>query len=503
MSGERSQDMPFSSLVPASPVIPSARVTTIDMLPDEVVLEIFDSYKRTTYHWIAKPLWNWQTLAHVCRRWRNIIFASPQRLDLRIPCTHRTPRRKYMDSWPRLPISITFFGGDTLDAEGEDNIIAALEQRDRVCQISLFNLKSSVLRRFATFMEEPFPALRDLTLSSLPPSLDATAPALPRLFGGSAPYLRSLVLHGIPLSALPNVVLSTNLNFLRLFRIPYISPPAMVTVLLALTNLNTLSIQFCPSQSRPLEMSPLPRTRAVLPALIHFKFYGSSEYLEDFIARIDTPLLARLRISLVDHVFNILRLKEFIDRTERFKPLEHVLLSPWSIKASLRSTTGLPTGLILEITSRMTDRQVSSMGQVCNQLSHLLSQVERLDISDRYGNKLGWQDDNDADSTQWLHLLISFVSVESLYVSKLLGPGLACSLQELNGERVTEIWPALQNLFLEGLQPSGTELEGMKAFVAARQFSGHPVVLQRWEKTPEYRALENDYRVRSIVHAPH
>jgi hypothetical protein len=381
-----------------------------------------------------------------------------------------------------------------MDAEGEDNIIAALEQRDRVFQISLFNLTSSVLKRLAILMEEPFPALRYLDLSSL----DATAPALPGLLGGSAPYLRSLGLHGIPLAfpASSNIVLSANLIFLSLFRIPdtgYISPPAMVTVLLALTNLNTLSIQFpsSSSQSRRLQMSPLPRTRAVLPALIDFKFGGASEYLEDFIARIDTPLLARLQISVSVLVFNIPRLKEFIDRTERFKLLDQVdvLLSPWSIKASLRSATGLPTALILGITCRVADWQVSSMGRVCNQLSPLLSQVERLDIRHYPWGQLKWQDDNDADSTRWLELLIPFVSVKSLYVSELLGPRLACSLQELNGGRVTEILPALQNLFIEGLQPSGTELEGMKAFVATRQFSDHPVVLQRWERTPGPQGL--------------
>jgi hypothetical protein len=129
------------------------------------------------------------------------------------------------------------------------------------------------------------------------------------------------------------------------------------------------------------------------------------------------------------------------------------------------------------------------MGRVCNQLSPLLSQVERLDIRQYRWDQLTWQDDNDTDPTQWLELLIPFVSVKSLYVSELLGPCLACSLQELNGERVTEILPALQNLFLEGLQPSGTELEAMKAFVAARQFSDHPVVLQRWEQTPELQGL--------------
>ncbi|KAH9966979.1 hypothetical protein BJV74DRAFT_284761 [Russula compacta] len=49
---------------------------TIKELPDEVLLEVFDSY--LVYSGREK----WIMLAHMCQRWRYIVFASPIRLNL-------------------------------------------------------------------------------------------------------------------------------------------------------------------------------------------------------------------------------------------------------------------------------------------------------------------------------------------------------------------------------------------------------------------------------------
>jgi len=82
----------------------------------------------------------------------------------------------------------------------------------------------------------------------------------------------------------------------------------------------------------------------------------------------------------------------------------------------------------------------------------------------------------------WLDLLNSFVSVKSLYVSEALRPLVNPALRELTGERVTEVLPVLQNLFLEGFQPSEPVLEAIEPFLAARQISDHPIVVQLWAR---------------------
>jgi len=63
---------------------------TIEMLPEEILLEVF----------AFDLVWKndgWVTLAHVCRRWRSIVFAAPRRLNLHLLCTARTPARKMLD----------------------------------------------------------------------------------------------------------------------------------------------------------------------------------------------------------------------------------------------------------------------------------------------------------------------------------------------------------------------------------------------------------------------
>ena len=68
---------------------------TASVLTDNVLLEIFDfcrepeSEDQSFYY-----IWEWQLLAQVCRRWRQIIFASPRRLNLLLLCKEGTPVRK-------------------------------------------------------------------------------------------------------------------------------------------------------------------------------------------------------------------------------------------------------------------------------------------------------------------------------------------------------------------------------------------------------------------------
>ncbi|KAI0300369.1 hypothetical protein BC826DRAFT_674582 [Russula brevipes] len=77
---------------------------TIDMLPDDALLEIFSFYREETMYNVDFT-WMWEILVHVCSRWRNIIFASPRRLDLRLLCSNRTPVKTSLDMWPPCPLA--------------------------------------------------------------------------------------------------------------------------------------------------------------------------------------------------------------------------------------------------------------------------------------------------------------------------------------------------------------------------------------------------------------
>jgi hypothetical protein len=71
--------------------------------------------------------------------------------------------------------------------------------------------------------------------------------------------------------------------------------------------------------------------------------------------------------------------------------------------------------------------------------------------------------------------------VKDLFLSVELALRVAPALQDLAMGNVTEVLPVLQNVFLEEPESLGPAQEAIRQFVAARQLSGHPVAIHRWE----------------------
>ena len=431
-------------------------------------MEIFHFYKgepEYTYRW-----W-WKKLTNVCRRWRDIIFASPRHLDVQLECTHRTPTRTSLDVWPPFPIAI-YCEPKELDDEGQDNIIAALEHHDRVILIALNCQKLFLLEKFSAVTQKPFPVLTDLFLTSS----DEMAPVLHEEFlGGSVPDLREISLRNIVFLAFPKLALSaTHLSFLSLWDIPitgYISPEALANCVSGLPNLEILSIGFESPRSRPDRIALPPPTRAILPTLAIFEFKGVSEYLEDLVARIDTPKLHRLEIRLfMDLMFRIPQLHKFIARKKWQFDRAAITFFSFAIKISL---TPPDRAVELMIRCKEPDWQAESMAQVCSQLSPLLSHVEQLDI--RENSPRDTLRGNGIDPTQLLELFHPFLAVQDLRIYDDLRPLVARALQDLTGERAAEVLPTLGTIFFYGWSLSVSIQEDMQPFIVARQHSDHPV----------------------------
>ncbi|KAH9974240.1 hypothetical protein BGW80DRAFT_172617 [Lactifluus volemus] len=442
---------------------------TIGALPDNVLLDIFEECIPGLMH-PPRQTRAWYQLVHVCRRWRYVVLASPLRLNLRLLCTENTPVRKTLDIWPPLPIEIWSVGAKS----PRDNITAALEHPDRICGI-WFMETHPPLEHLVTVMQEPFPALEffylELETYAAPP------PPLPNTFlGGTAPRLRSLCLDRIPFPTLPKLLLSCNdLSRLSLLQTPhsgYISPQAMVRSISALTRLTFLSIGFESPASCPDRWTrhPPPLTRAVLAALTHFRFYGVSEYLEDLVAGINAPLLDAVKVTLFNQlVFDTRQLPQFIYHASIFifYNQAEIVFSRDYIQISLRSQRITSSSLILEIRCGGIDWQVSSMAQICRHFSFLLSGIERLYILcfGLFGSSL----QVDMDTTQWIELFHPFTAVQTLSVSRELRSSIVLALQGLSEELVTEVLPALADLYLEGNQ----------TFIAALHRFGHPITIHR------------------------
>jgi hypothetical protein len=454
-------------------------VIRIAVLPDDVLLGIFDFYIDMYSSYGTK--WGteaWQSLVHVCRRWRNLVFGSPRRLNLQLCCTPDTPAKSTLDVWPSLPLLIK----GKMAFSGTENVITALGQSNRVCEVNL-DLAGSQVEEVLAAMQVSFPELTETWLWS---HYDETPPVIPDSFlDGSAPRLRIFTLDNIPFPGLPKLLLTaTHLVHLRLFNIPhsgYISPEEVVSLISTLSNLETLFLGFRSPQSRPDQGSrrPPPSKRSVILALTHFNFKGVIEYLEDLVTFIDTPQIESLYITFFNQIdFDTPRLAQFINRSPKLRKREAQVEfddSGANIAFPPRSRT-----LQISISCIEPDWQLSSIEQVCNSSLYPLPTVEDLYIAHQY-SQLVWK--NDAiENTLWLQLLLPFTAVKNLYLSKVFAPGIAAALQELVAGRITVVLPTLQNIFVEGLEHSGPFQENIGQFVSARQLSDHPIDISVWDK---------------------
>jgi hypothetical protein len=386
-----------------------------------------------------------------------------------------------LDIWPALPLVID---GDWKDNRkvGPDNIIAALEHSDRVRSIHLRQYPSSVGEALAA-MRVPFPELACLSLWPK----DGSTSVLPDSFlGGSAPRLRTLWLTDISFPGLPNLVLSASdlvdLSFCDIPHSGYISPEAMVACLSSLSRLKSLWLGLQSNRPRPDELSPPPRTRVVLPALTELSFGGVPAYLEDFLARIDTPVLNQLWMSLFPGpVFDVPHLKQFIGRAKGLEPYKVAQVAFMAGFIQLLLTEPLPLLLRMETMYDRIDLEVHAMSLVCGQFSLFLSLVERLDLTADYWPSQS-QGEDDTVSSRFLEIFQPFTAIRSLHVSEGFIPFIALALQQLIGPRAAEVLPNLCDIFLGGSAIPGIVPKAIRPFVDARQLSGQPIVIHHWEE---------------------
>jgi len=462
---------------------------TIDVLPGNVLLGTFESYlsKDDADEFDHGHNYDgWQTLVHVCHRWRCIVFASPRRLGLKLYCS---PRRlvdsKMLDVWPALPIVI--FAGGVESKEDVTNVIAALRHHSRVCKIYSHNwrFQDPLLKEFAA-VDEPFLALTSLELSS---PRQQNVPVVPDSFlGGCAPDLRSLLLDGISYPSIGKLLSSTtNLVQLSLLHIPrsgYIPPEMIVPCLSMLPRLRSLELGFQYPRSRAHRASrrPPPLTRVVFPNLTSLFFRGDSEYLEDILSQIETPILNKCKIWLFNQlIFDTPLLGRFVRCTETFRKTSRariIFFCPNVVVtlSGLEETADSDrNALWLQVSCGPLDWQLSALVQVLSSFLSLLQTLESLEI---LVSRSDWQ--GETEVIQWREILRPFTSVKTMTIIRedsvrLVAP----ALQEFAVGRATEVLPALQNIFLMvgGWQPSGSVKEAFDQFIALRQLSDHPVTV--------------------------
>jgi F-box-like len=465
---------------------------TIAMLPEDVLLDIFDYHRLAALDYSLFEPWEWHRLAHVCRRWRFVVFASPRRLDLRLVYTYKKPIRKTLDCWPPLPISIWYprlVLYHPLAPTDEHNVLAALEHPDRISEINL-TITRPLLEKLAPLMQKPFPVLQHLQLGTRDMLWSIVLPS--GFLGGSTPRLRHIDLNGTAFPTLPWLLLSaSDLVSLRLDDIPntgYFSPEALVTGLYWTPQLALLEICFLSSipLQGPGSPRPSPPNRAVLPALREFSFRGDIDYLEDLVKRFDAPFVERFNITLFGQqqqqfTLEIPQLSQFIARTERLNSspyrtsvwlLDHgfTLTHHFDDSPSLAGAT-----FRLQVSCHEVVRQLSLLAHICRQLSPLASSAERLDVAADHSEEAT------TDPARWTELFGPFTSVRRLELTGTLVPTIVSAfVSDEGGLGGRTTLPALQDLHLKDTTPAF--LPDIDSFVTARrQVSGRIVTVHYTE----------------------
>lgn len=467
--------------------------STIEVLPGELILEIFIFYK------LACPsrgsIWSreWHNLAHVCQQWRTIIYASQQRLDLRLLCTPKTSIKRTLDLWPAFPIVLTVQHTSSLD--NWYNTFTMLQQHDRVCEIDLdCSLFRSRVSKAIRIMQEPFPLLERIVLKS-----GGCFESTDTLLGGSAPRLHVLHLDvcgqisDLNPFQLPLIISSAGrLVDLRLEQVPYnehTSPKAIVAALSTMVQLKYFHLKFLPYY----DTTTLPPSFGgiVSSTIIHLTFGGPCHYLEDLLSRISTKSLESMCLKLFnpDSSFDAFKLSQFLNRIElQSLPCRAEMgYGSYGSRSYLSFTrsVALPEGkskrskwlsLELDFPSSFNE-QLSQMTQICQQISPFLSDVRALSLPMRDGSYGLWRDGD----RHWVDFLRQFDHVEELHLSGTSNIFSPIS-RRLKFILANNVLPAMRELSLDPdlcliKESSKESWDNIMSFIDARDLVGLPITV--------------------------
>ena len=351
--------------------------TSVDALNDDILLIVFNYYRKDDEkYWLRL---GWCKLAHVCRRWRHLIYGSASYLDVRLLCTNGSPGVDTLAHLPPLPLVIDYqFETATIDAVEEWGISHALQLRDRVCH-AVIRIPSSSLHKLLALVGEPFPSLGRLSLSHT--ADEDSGLILPKTF--IAPNLRHLTLSGISLPedlALLSAASLVTLTLANIRASGYFLPKHLVALLRSSPHLEELSISFSirlprPNAERELfhELGP-PVTLPILKSLV---FRGTSAYLDSLIAQMRAPRLQILDIAFFNQLaFAIPHLAHFANAAPVIKlPVAEIIFDRDTVSVNTGDEWGLGHG----------SRYCSLHVMLCKKESQL--QSKKMDFSQEKSRK--------------------------------------------------------------------------------------------------------------------
>ena len=282
------------------------RTVTIDDLPGEVLLEIFDHYHQI-FENSSQRVWNnkngWFKLAHVCHKWRYIVLASNRRLQMLLFFVESTPTRAAAlesQSLSHLPIVIDYSRIDW-NAGAQTRLISALRYPNRVHTIAINGSRKN-FDKICNALDLPFPTLVSFELHNVGGNVEPILRASSLMT--SIKSLRHLRLANVELSSLfPLLSVTRGLVLLNLTvdtLFCQTGGASLLTHLQRIPHLRQIRVSTQPLTSSFSERPPI--TTVSLAKLSSIHFVGHCTEIEWFVAGLITPSLRELRISAVEYL---------------------------------------------------------------------------------------------------------------------------------------------------------------------------------------------------------
>ena len=400
-----------------------------------------------------------------------------------LSCTNGSPVVDMLAHFPPLPLVIDY-RYSAIKPRDEIGMFHALQLRDRVRHVDL-HIPHSSLQQLLALMDEPFPSLGHVSLSSTGDG--DTSLILPENF--LAPNLRHLVLSGVDLPGELTLLSTASLVTLTLTDIQasgYFLPKHLAVALFQSSpHLEELSIGFSTPLPRPSaewELFNALEPPVTLPRLKSLMFRGVSAYLESLVAQFRAPLLQLLNTTLFNQVAFVLpHLSHFINATQKLKlPTGKIVFNQDSVSVTNRGRVWFNEhpSFSLRVMCKPFDWQLDSAAQICSALMPVLSYIEELTLDiDGQDIPTEWQD-GAVDGEAWLELLRPFVGANRLCLHRTVVWEISCALQPEHVGLNPELLPALQVLVWQ-LEAGDSDQENeFASFVDARQIADRPVLTQ-------------------------
>ena len=474
---------------------------TINNLPNELLLEIFDFYRRgiDPYDRLWKKKCVWIDLTHVCRKWRAAMFASSSRLELGVIVGPDKPSYiKTILSGP-LPILIDYQCRDKyINKSALWRLRAALGYPDRVREIS-FEGTDGWFKQFFKATDCSFPILESLSLRFELRHGHGNYPKIPDTFlrgpDLSDLHLRRLQLKNVSLKSISGFLSSAktvtdlilvidlgknpSAQMRRLQVVCFQSMPCLRRLDLSTS---CIGIQFLPTPSAPKRIVPLSK-------LTFFRFVGHIPLLDALVAGFSAPSLQDVVISFSDanSTIGTVHLPRFINGMKKRYHAAHLDLQAWTFNFSLLTRSECinhckPRFKLYPSSNNPGPDLHSSFMRLSDALSTKLTTVEELRVTIAKITYIPWVND-----ILWRRFLRQFPGVKALRINGLKTSQIARIVirNHTEPDDYFPFLPALEEIELPKL-PSLThetrsqlskrtaELALFEPFISARKRAGRP-----------------------------